>query len=709
MADTLEAHPLRIAAEVLLRPFGQILLSRDLRAGLLVLAAVALFPMLALASLLAVAVSATASLLFGLGLAAVREGIPTCTAVLTTLAVGVFAPDGGHPLVLVALGAVLATLLTASFEAAFSSVTLPSHSFPLVAAAWIVHLAARSLPADSSGIELAQPLVALPTWALAPSWLEVPASILFLHGTLAGLLVLTAIAVHSRIALLLSFIGWAVALGLRAWLRPDLPWSEVDIIASFNAVLTAMTIGGVWFVPQPSSMLLAAAAAAVSVVLSYALTPTASLAYLPILSLPFVLTTHLVLMAARRRLENRRPRSTVPAERPEEALSSHLTRVRRFGDAAWLPFRLPFRGKWVVTQGYDGEHTHRGPWRHGLDFETAGRDGERHRGDGSTLRDYHCYGLPVVAAGTGTVAKIVDGIEDNSPGQINVDDRWGNAVIVAHGPALYSVYAHLKPGSIGVRQGELVRAGAELARCGSSGRSPAPHLHFQVQRSETLGSPTIPADFGDVVREDERETSLTNLLVPQQGEAVRPVMRDEAIARALAFPPGTEYELKGGDGRTERARVEVDLLGRRTLQSPLATLAIEPYDTGFVVLDFAGDPGSLLRYVLVGLAKVPFDQARELCWTDSLPGRLLLSGWLRPLADLVAVVAPEAGATEVSYRYERRGGKLVVEGSSARWSSKAVLSLGRGEHVIELRHGRTTESVRLVRSEPTVADVPEAA
>ncbi len=33
-------------------------------------------------------------------------------------------------------------------------------------------------------------------------------------------------------------------------------------------------------------------------------------------------------------------------------------RVRRFGGLSWLPFRLPFRGEWRVTQGPDGAHTH---------------------------------------------------------------------------------------------------------------------------------------------------------------------------------------------------------------------------------------------------------------------------------------------------------------------------------------------------------------
>jgi hypothetical protein len=139
------------------------------------------------------------------------------------------------------------------------------------------------------------------------------------------------------------------------------------------------------------------------------------------------------------------------------------------------------------------------------------------------------------------------------------------------------------------------------------------------------------------------------------------------------------------------------------LRSERATLFIDPYDNGFVAVNFHGDPRSLLRLVLIALSRVPFDQARSLRWRDSLPGRLLLPGWLRPLADLVAVVAPDLGATEVSYRSVRNAGSLVVEGTSKKWTTKATLSLGRGDHRIELRHGSRTETVVLRRLEPGAA------
>lgn len=683
--------------ETLLRPYAQILFSNDMRTGALVLLAVCMFPWLAFATLLSLVVAAIVVLLFGLGdTAKLRQGTYGCTAVLATMAIGIFDPGAGHPLALAVLAAPIAVLLTASFEAAFATLTLPTHSFPFIATTWLVHLAARSMPARQTAMSMSEPLSWLPPNWFETSWLDVPAALLFLHGPIAGALVLAAILLHSRISFILGIVGQTAVLVMRLWLRDGQPWSLVDVFASFNGILAAMAIGGVWFVPQLWSILMAGFAATLATLMTYALAPLTSTIYLPVLSVPFSATVHLFLMAARMREADRRPHSATPLERPEDMLARHLVRIRRFGDAAWLPFRLPFRGPWQVTQAYDGEHTHKGLWRHGLDFEGVGADGETHRNEGAVLGDYHCYNLPVVAAGFGTVSKVLDGVADNTPGQINTHDNWGNAVVIQHGIGLYSLYAHLKPRSIRVRPGEVVTAGHEIARCGNSGRSPVPHLHFQIQRAPELGSPTMPSNFSDVVQQDDGHFEMKSLVIPNEGEVVRPVLRDEAIARALAFAPGSRWLLREEQsGEEEEVVVDVDLMGRRALVGDKSRLYIEPYDAGFVVVDFEGSARSLLRFVAMALARVPFDKAAELRWTDTLSRRLFLPAPLRAMADLVAMVAPTAGATLLRFSYERQRGKLVVRGDAENWGTHAVLSLTGGEHRLEVRHDGRRQVVTL--------------
>lgn len=691
---------LRAFAEAALRPYAGVVFSRDLRSGALVLLAVLLFPRVAAATALSVVVAAAATLGFGLGVGAVRDGRFACSAVLTTLAITAYSPGGERVLPLIVAGAALAVLFTASFEAVFLPVALPTHSLPFVAATWTVSLAARSLPFGDPGPPWTEPLSFLPpALVYGDTWLSVPANLLFLHGAAAGALVFVAIALHSRISLLLGVVGAVTAIAMRAVLRGGAPESALDTTASFNAVLSAIALGSVWFIPSPASIALGAAAAAASVVITHALFPLLGVAYLPVVSLPFVVTTHLFLAAARRRERDRAPRSALPAERPEEALARELGRARRFGDVAWLPFRLPFRGEWRVTQGHDGAHTHRGLWRHGLDFEVFGADGHAFEGAGTELRSYRCYGLPVLAAGAGTVTQVIDGIADNRVGEMNARDNWGNAVVIQHGLGLYTAYAHLQPRSTRIKVGDVVAAGAEIGRCGNSGRSPAPHLHFQAQTGPTLGSPTLTADIGDVVTSEGEHDVLAIRTVPREGAAVRPIVRDEATARALDFPVGGALLLRRRETAvTERAEISVDLAGRTVLSSPLARLYVERYEAGLVMLDFEGDARSMLRYLLVSLSRLPFDQSPHLAFREDLPLRLLLPGWARALADLLAVVAPSLGATRVDYTTSREGSTLTISGRAVDWSSEARLHLGGEAHVLEVtyRGRRATVDVSIV-------------
>ncbi len=95
---------------------------------------------------------------------------------------------------------------------------------------------------------------------------------------------------------------------------------------------------------------------------------------------------------------------------------------------------------------------------------------------GVDLRAEHGAAARAAAAGTVVAAEYSGG--------------YGNMVEVDHGHGISTRYAHLS--AVGVAPGQGVAAGQIVGRVGSTGRSTAPHLHYETRID---GEPVDPARF----------------------------------------------------------------------------------------------------------------------------------------------------------------------------------------------------------------------
>lgn len=102
-------------------------------------------------------------------------------------------------------------------------------------------------------------------------------------------------------------------------------------------------------------------------------------------------------------------------------------------------------------------------------------------------------GFAVVAAAAGTVLRTRDGEPDVSVDARTVTDGKdaGNAVVIDHGDGWQTQYSHLRQGSIVVRPGQRVAAGARIGMIGLSGNSEFPHLHFTVRHRGEAVDPFV--------------------------------------------------------------------------------------------------------------------------------------------------------------------------------------------------------------------------
>ena len=70
-------------------------------------------------------------------------------------------------------------------------------------------------------------------------------------------------------------------------------------------------------------------------------------------------------------------------------------------------------GESIITQGHEGEHTHKEAWKHAWDFEIADDNGKTYDSKGNVLSDYYCFNKPVIAPYDGWIEEITDNVEDN--------------------------------------------------------------------------------------------------------------------------------------------------------------------------------------------------------------------------------------------------------------------------------------------------------
>lgn len=186
-------------------------------------------------------------------------------------------------------------------------------------------------------------------------------------------------------------------------------------------------------------------------------------------------------------------------------------------------------GRWYVAGGYAGDFGHRrslfpqgnrlvAAQRYAIDWLLMTNDDHVFNGDGKECSQYPGYGKPIISVADGTVVGVVDKFEDQVPNHAKGDQLafypGGNTAVVDIGDGNYAFYAHMKPGSIKVKEGQKVKRGEVIGLLGSSGNSTAPHLHFHVMDGPSiLGSQGVPYVFDNfsvkgIANEDQTIKSM---------------------------------------------------------------------------------------------------------------------------------------------------------------------------------------------------------
>ncbi len=179
---------------------------------------------------------------------------------------------------------------------------------------------------------------------------------------------------------------------------------------------------------------------------------------------------------------------------------------------------LPFNGKWtVVNGGVLKEFSH--SWgiytqRYAYDFIVLDKHALSLNNVSTDVNSYYCYNKDILACADGEVVaakgKYRDSYVNGKKVFCDSNDLRGNFITIKHDNDEYSTVAHLKKGSITVNVGDKVAQGQVIGKCGNSGNTSQPHLHFQLHSTNSFFSSFgLPIAFYNI--DAEKITNYSDL------------------------------------------------------------------------------------------------------------------------------------------------------------------------------------------------------
>jgi murein DD-endopeptidase MepM/ murein hydrolase activator NlpD len=370
-----------------------------------------------------------------------------------------------------------------------------------------------------------------------------------------------------------------------------------------------------------------------------------SIFQLSVYSLPFnfVVLLFIYILKFRERFYFKPELVVVQQFSPEKNLYSNLNYIQRFKPGFLIRISLPFWGNWKVTQGHNGDITHKEDWKHAWDFEVFDEEGSNHDHTGNNREDYYCYDKPLLAPGEGYVEEIVDGIKDNDIGEINMKNNWGNTIIIKHGEKFYSKISHIKPGSFKVKKGDSVKRGDIVASCGNSGRSPVPHLHFQLQKDPFIGASTIDYPVGHYILYLKNRIKLLSFNIPEYEDLVSNIKENQSLSKAFNFVPGQGLAFDVEDSIQEKSTsirwtIKADLYKNTYLFCPGtgSKAYFKNESDTFYFTHFEGNKKSYLYYFYLGAFKIIKGYYKNLNYTDQYPLNSIQKNVLGYVQDIIA-------------------------------------------------------------------------
>lgn len=646
-----------------LNSYSQIFFSKNKVLAVSILIATLLIPGVGLWGLLGVVFTNVLAYKLGFHKASILDGLYGINSLLVILGLSVFFKTN-LPFIFVFFAInILTLILSVAFANLLARFHLPFLAFPFIIAIWFTFYVMNSytnLEVDEGNIFFITKLYKIGGFSLVEfykSFEDIPipniitgyfksiAAIVFQSHWIAGLLISVGLLIASRISFTLSIIGYLVGYLYFIVVGENVQNLQYGYIG-FNFILFAIATGGFYFVPKRNIQIAVIILTPVLGLLITGLSGFLNIFGLPVFALPFMLMTILIIYALNfTNKQNIFPKVVYQTYSPEKNLYNYNNYFERFGSSIqFMKIGLPFFGKWKIWQGHNGQHTHKGDWSNAWDFVIVDGKNNTYKDKGLLLNDYYCFNTPVIAPANGTVVDINDGIEDNEPGNINTIHNWGNSIVIQHDSFLYSQLSHLKLGSFKVKIGDYVTKGEILANLGNSGRSPQPHLHFQLQATPYVGSKTIKYPLSYYINYNKKIEEFTTFKYPKENDFISDISINKVLNEAFDLIPGMVFTVSSTNENIENSTWEIHTDAYNlTYIYCTKSKAISYFINDGTVLyftSFEGDKNSLLYYFYLSAFKIFIGDYKSLTVRDVYPIHMVFDGFQKILQDFIAPFFP---------------------------------------------------------------------
>lgn len=665
--------------EGLLHSYSQIFFSLDKVFAVILLLCSFIDPFVGISAILAGVVAILTAYFLGFDHKNIREGMYSFNSVMVGMVMAVYYDMNLPFILMLVLMAVFTLFFTLAINAQLSKYGLPIMSIPFLFGVWTVLLVGREfggLQLTERGIytinELwgygGETLVGLyeyvdniPIPPIIDVYLKSLGAIFFQFNVLAGLVIMVGLIRFSRIAFVLSLVGFFSGYLFFGFMEGEFSHLHYSYIG-FNFILSAIALGGFFLIPSRGTFVLVALASPLTAILIAAIANVFTVVQLPVYSLPYNVLVLIILYVLKLRLV---PRGLTPTTdqsySPETNLYRFQNQQERFANETYFHIYLPFFGEWTISQGHDGDITHKGEWKEAFDFVIEDEDHKTYQGPGTRLEDFYGYNRPVMAPQAGWVAEVENDVDDNNVGSVNLDKNWGNTVVIKHGEGLFTKLSHLKKGSVKVEVGEQVKKGQVIGSLGNSGRSPEPHIHFQMQATPYIGSKTLKYPVAYFMEKTPSGPVFHSFDYPKEGQTISNVKINPLLKKAFDLIPGMRLTMES-DGEKFEWEVFTDAYNLTYIycHTTEAYAYFVNNETLFYFTRFIGDKQSPLFDFYTAAYKVMLGFYEGLKIEDQLPVNDIYSGFLKGMLDVVSPFFTVVNA-EYQLEYNEMGGALEPE------------------------------------------------